>query len=346
MTHAFSNMMTGSDTSKWVPDVLDIWPAAADEINTVAGVMNSDNKDSTPKVHYEDSDLHEIMHGSKNKLEAPGMHSNENVHSDKVEREMCNNENVCSNKQDGSKDMGSDHNTYGNGPGKKHSSNGTLKASATNDVVLSAPEPTQQDAPTLQRDAGVGGELRDLSNDDNSRTIGSGASECVGPNEGSDTPIPSGNVAGWNLMLNETAPNATDDTPPVIPPRSTGVGAESTGVWDEGQNMHSKNAGVTDDGTSKGLSTNSDCHRSNQVKEWYAVGYDIVTRGETVPDTSLSISEPEAPNYSELIGAPDANGYNVGHTKTMGTMNGKMPGVPGKTTGVADTRAVPWNTFL
>jgi hypothetical protein len=144
-------------------------------------------------------------------------------------------------------------------------------------------------------------------------------------------------VAGWNLMLNETAPNATDDTPPVIPPRSTGVGAESTGVWDEGQNMHSKNAGVMDDGTSKGLSTNSDCHRSNQVKEWYAVGYDIVTHGETVPDTSLSISEPEAPNYSELIGAPDANGYNVGHTKTMGTMNGKMPGVPGKTTGVADT---------
>jgi hypothetical protein len=322
--------------------VLDIWPTAADEINTVTGVMNSDNEDSMPKVHYKDSDLQdsdlhingkegsskgvpeaelqtvkhkapikvecikvmcgdELVHGSKNKLEAPGMHSDENVHSDKVEREMCNNENVCSNKQDGSKDIDSDHNTYGNGPDKKHSSNGTLKASTTNDIVLSAPKPTQQDTPTLQRDAGVGGELRDLSNDDNSCTIGSGASECAGPNEGSDTPIPSGNVASWNLMLNETAPNATDDTPPVIPPQSTGVGAESTGVWDEGQNMHSKNAGVMDDGTSKGLSTNSDCHQSNQVKEWYAVGYDIVTRGETVPDTSLSISEPEAPSYSELI---------------------------------------------
>jgi hypothetical protein len=71
--------------------------------------------------------------------------------------------------------------------------------------------------------------------------------------------------------------------------------------------------------------------------------------GEDVPGTSLCISEPSAPDYSELIGAPDANGYNVGHAKTAPStthsetttkitgVDGKMAGVPGKTTGVAGT---------
>jgi hypothetical protein len=71
--------------------------------------------------------------------------------------------------------------------------------------------------------------------------------------------------------------------------------------------------------------------------------------GEDVPGTSLCISEPRAPDYSELIGAPDANGYNVGHAKTAPStthsetttkitgVDGKMAGVPGETTGVAGT---------
>jgi hypothetical protein len=140
-----------------------------------------------------------------------------------------------------------------------------------------------------------------------------------------------------------------DDAPPVILSKSTGVGGESTGVGAESRNTQSQNTGVMGDGTSKGLNTNSEYNQSNQVKEWYAVGCSSVMHGETVPDTNLCISEPAAPDYSELIGAPDANGYNVGHTKTtpdathgdtMGTiaeMDGEMPGVPGKTTGVAGT---------
>ena len=49
---------------------------------------------------------------------------------------------------------------------------------------------------------------------------------------------------------------------------------------------------------------------ANQVKGWCAVGYGgNVMCGETVPGTSLCISEPRALDYSELIGAPDANGY-------------------------------------
>jgi hypothetical protein len=63
---------------------------------------------------------------------------------------------------------------------------------------------------------------------------------------------------GYNIMRNETMADTTDDTPPVIPSKSTGVGGEGTGVGAESQNTWSHNAGVMGNDTSKGHDTNDE----------------------------------------------------------------------------------------
>jgi hypothetical protein len=99
---------------------------------------------------------------------------------------------------------------------------------------------------------------------------------------------------------------------------------------------------VIGDDTSKGCDTDDEYEYD---QERHAVGYSNVTGVESNPCMTLCISEPGAPDCSELI-APDANGYSVWtapdatYIDTMATIAGidsKMPGVPGKTTGVADT---------
>ena len=154
-----------------------------------------------------------------------------------------------------------------------------------------------------------------------------GCSELIAPDADS-----------YNVVPTEIAPDATRG----------GTITESAGVGDEGRNMHSQNAGVTDDGTSEEIDANNKYDRLNQTNERYVVGYSHVTCGETAPGARLCIGEPGAPGCSELI-APDANGYNVGQAETapdttrsdtttaITGIDGKISGVPGKTTGVAGT---------